>query len=504
MGNYSNAEIYYNKAILLLRKNINLTEDPDDSKRDSIKLASALLNAGDMYFNIEKYDAALKNFEEAGSIFEKTNYLSGMAYNVGNVGMVYAEQGKDSLAEVNMNQAIQILEEMQDYYPISVYLTYMSDIYYRKNKWKTAVNYAQKSLDLAKKYNLIEQISSSYLKLSDLQEQAGNFKAANINYKKHIIYRDSIQNLDAIQKMADLRTNYEVAQNQNQMDLEVAQKQTEVDLLNQQKQNQKIIIVVTAIVLFLICVLAFGLFRRNRFIQRTKKIIEIEKSRSDKLLLNILPEETAIELKKSGKVKAKKFESVSVLFTDFNRFTHYAETLSPEKLVESVDYYFSKFDEIIDKYGLEKIKTIGDSYMCAGGLPFPSQDHAIKIVQAAFEIIQFVEDSKKGNTSQEIHFDIRVGINTGPVVAGVVGSKKFAYDIWGDTVNIASRMESNSMLGKINITENTYNLVKDLFDCTYRGESEVKNRGMMKMYFVNHPKTVNQSEKNFSKFLRIS
>ena len=241
----------------------------------------------------------------------------------------------------------------------------------------------------------------------------------------------------------------------------------------------------TGIALFLIGLLAFGLFRRNKFINRTRVIIEDERNKSDKLLRNILPEETAQELKRSGKVEAKRFESVTVLFTDFKDFTKYSENLTPEKLVKSIDFYFSRFDEIIEKYGLEKIKIIGDSFMCAGGLHFDTTDHALKMTLASFEMLQFVEDTKLINNSEIAHFDVRIGINTGPVVAGVVGTKKFAYDIWGDTVNVASRMESTSKEGKINITENTYRLIKDYFVCKYRGQIEVKNKGCMKMYFVN-------------------
>jgi adenylate cyclase len=280
--------------------------------------------------------------------------------------------------------------------------------------------------------------------------------------------------------MADLRT-----------DFEVSKKQAEVDLMYQEKRSQKIIAIASIVSLVLVFLMAIGLFRRYRFIKKTNIIIEAERKRSDNLLLNILPEETALELKESGKVVAKRFESVTVLFTDFEGFTQYAENLSPEKLVESIDFYFSKFDEIIEKYDLEKIKTLGDSYMCAGGLPFPSEDHAHKMILAATEILEFVEYSNRENPLNHTRFNIRVGINTGPVVAGVVGTKKFAYDIWGDTVNIASRMESNSIPGKINISENTFAIVMDAFDCEYRGEVEVKNRGMMKMYFVNNKKSMN-------------
>ena len=219
--------------------------------------------------------------------------------------------------------------------------------------------------------------------------------------------------------------------------------------------------------------------------KKTNTIIAYEKQLSDDLLRNILPEKTAEELKEHGEVKAQKFDLVSVLFTDFKGFTSYSTNLSPEVLVETIGFYFSKFDAIIEKHGLEKIKTIGDAYMCAGGLPFPTDDHAENMVKAAMEIAEFVAETKKNVKATEMNFDVRIGINTGPVVAGVVGAKKFAYDIWGDTVNIASRMESNSEPGKINISENTYALIKDQFDCEYRGELDVKNKGVMKMYFVN-------------------
>lgn len=474
MGNTKNAELYYTKAIQILRKSDN-----------AIALASALLNAGDQYLKNKKLNTALAYFEESKAIFKKIDYATGYAYCLGNIGMVYAEQGKDDLAMDNIGKCVQMLEKQEDYYGISDYLTYMADIYQKHNDPKTALSYAKRSLELAKKYKLKEQVSKSDLKLSELYQKEGKVKEAFQYYKDHIAYRDSVTNLKSVQQMADLRTNYEVSQKQVQVNL--LKKDKEIQQLRVKRQRN--LIYATATTLLLIIIVAVGLYRRNKFIQRTKAIIEEEKNRSDTLLLNILPEETAQELKQSGMVKAKKFESVTVLFTDFKGFTQYAENLSPEQLVESVDYYFSKFDSIMETYGLEKIKTIGDAYMCAGGLPFATEDHAHKVMQAAMEIAAFVDESLQNNSTQQTRFEIRIGINTGPVVAGVVGIKKFAYDIWGDTVNIASRMESCSEPGKINISENTFALVKDRFNCEYRGEIEVKNRGMMKMYFVTGTKT---------------
>lgn len=194
--------------------------------------------------------------------------------------------------------------------------------------------------------------------------------------------------------------------------------------------TQKIIIFAIAIILLIIIFLVFSLFKRNKFMKYANEIIASEKQRSDDLLTNILPEETAEELKEHGVVKAKQFDSVSVLFTDFKGFTEEAGKLSPEKLVESINYYFSKFDEIIEKYELEKNKTIGDAYMCAGGLLFPVENHTAKMCQAALEITGFVKKTKRSINHKLAKFDIRVGIHTGSVIAGVVGTTKFQYDIW--------------------------------------------------------------------------
>ncbi|MDX1362837.1 MAG: adenylate/guanylate cyclase domain-containing protein [Arenibacter latericius] len=464
MGNHNNTIQYYNKAITIL-KELN----------DSLNYANALENLGDEYnLNMAKPDSALIFFKKSGAIFKALNSKIGMAYNLGNVGLAYAQLGQYATAEKNISEAIALLEDLGDYYPICVYLTYMSDIYMQRNDWNAALEYALKSLKLAKQYDLKDQISAAFLQLSELYESNNNDAEAFNYYKQHIIYKDSVKNITAVQQMANMRTNYEVSQ-----------KQIEVDLLNQQQKTQRIVVIATGVALFLIGLLAFGLYRRNRYIRKTKSIIEREKERSDELLLNILPEETAAELKQYGSVKAKKFESVTVLFTDFEGFTHFAENLSPEKLVESIDYYFTKFDEIIEKYGLEKIKTVGDAYMCAGGLPFPTQDHACRMIKAAMEIQNFVVQAKLNQTADEIRFNIRIGIHTGPVVAGIVGTKKFSYDIWGDTVNVASRMETMSFPGRINISKNTYDLIKSEVDCEYRGEIQVKNRGKIKMYFAN-------------------
>ncbi len=228
---------------------------------------------------------------------------------------------------------------------------------------------------------------------------------------------------------------------------------------------------------------------RTKEIEKQKEIIEAAKLQSDSLLLNILPGEIADELKKFGKSYARKHDQVSVLFADIKGFTSIAEKLTPVKLVTQLDEVFGAFDNIIAKHGMEKIKTIGDAYMCACGLPLADNENAIKSVNAALDMQQFIKGFGAANKIQNLPvFEIRIGIHTGPLVAGVVGLKKFAYDIWGDAVNLASRMEQQSEPGKVNISGETYSLVKNAFNCTYRGKIEAKSKGEVDMYFVDSVK----------------
>ena len=217
----------------------------------------------------------------------------------------------------------------------------------------------------------------------------------------------------------------------------------------------------------------------------SNELIRYEKQRSDELLLNILPLEIAEELKKNGNARANKYENVTVLFSDFKGFTSIAEQMTPEELVQELHSCFKVFDRIMSKYGIEKIKTIGDAYMCVSGLPKANINHAENMIHAAMEMVNFINSHKAQRIADnKPFFEIRIGINTGNVVAGIVGIKKFAFDIWGDTVNIAARMESSSEPGKINISSSTYDLVKSHFKCDYRGKIEAKNKGAIDMYFV--------------------
>ena len=224
---------------------------------------------------------------------------------------------------------------------------------------------------------------------------------------------------------------------------------------------------------------------KNEEIESQKEIIEKEKERSEALLLNILPKEIAEELKHNPNLPPRSYDQVSVIFTDFKGFTQAAEQLTPEELIDELAECFSEFDSICEKWNLERIKTMGDAYMCAGGVPTTNYTNPVDAVNAAMEMQEVIEQLKQKKILQgRPYFEMRLGIHTGPVVAGVVGKKRFAYDIWGDTVNLAARMESSGEVGRVNISEYTYSLVRDYFFCSYRGKIEAKNKGEVDMYFV--------------------
>ncbi|MFZ1686741.1 MAG: adenylate/guanylate cyclase domain-containing protein [Flavobacteriales bacterium] len=301
----------------------------------------------------------------------------------------------------------------------------------------------------------------------------GDYRSAYDHRAEYISIRDSMNLTSAATNLQRIENNYkeDAANALRRLEDEAA-----ANLLQKERARRNILIAAGLVAV------VFGAisYRQRRRTQRALK-------RSDELLLNILPHEVAEELKAKGHADAKHFDNVTILFTDFKGFTEASEKLSPRELVEELNTCFKAFDGIITARGIEKIKTIGDAYMCAGGLPVPTSSTPAGVVQAALEMQVFMVARKAERDAQgEPAFEMRVGIHTGPVVAGIVGVKKFAYDIWGDTVNIASRMESSGEVGQVNISEATYALVKNGIGLTFtpRGRVQAKGKGGMEMYFV--------------------
>ena len=295
--------------------------------------------------------------------------------------------------------------------------------------------------------------------------------------------KDSLYNIDNDKKLKSLQFTFDIQKKEAEVDLLKKDKELQELQLNKQKAAKNILFA-GLIVAFIIALIIYRNYR-NKI--KVNKILDRQNAEIESLILNILPEEVAGELQKTGNATPRYYEKASVLFTDFKSFSALADKLSPQEVVTELNECFVAFDDIIEKYNLEKIKTIGDAYMCAGGIPTPDDAHVFNIIKAGIEIQEFIKE--RNLRRQEIHlppWDIRIGINTGPLVAGVVGKKKYAYDIWGGTVNIASRMESNGEPGRVNVSSATYELIKEKYACTHRGKIFAKNIGEIDMYFVEH------------------
>lgn len=299
--------------------------------------------------------------------------------------------------------------------------------------------------------------------------------------------KDTLYNIDTDKKLGGLQFDFDLQKKQGEINL-LTKDIALTDLKLKRQQFAKRVLFIGLGLIFLIAAL---IFRNYRIKVKTSHILNRQKGEIEGLLLNILPAEVAKELQDNGHASPRNYESVSVMFTDFKGFTSIADKMSPQELVEELNTCFIAFDNIIEKYNLEKIKTIGDSYMCAGGIPTPDKDHVLNMIKASLEIKDYMVQNniKRGHAGLEPWY-LRIGIHVGPIVAGVVGKKKYAYDIWGSTVNVASRMESNGESGKVNISSDTYELIKDRYNCVYRGKISAKNIGEIDMYFVEGEKII--------------
>jgi len=456
-------------------KNILTALKISEKSGDKSGLAASYSRLGVLYYRIHNFKEALKNHLSSLKIKEEIGNKNGMAESYANIAFIYQKRGNYNEALKNHFAALKLKEELGDKKGMADSYIAIGVNYTKKKNYAEATEYLNKALDISKEIGNIENVRKGYDRLVKLDSTQGRFSDALEHYKLFFAYNDSLINTENNKKTMALQMNYEFDKKQDS----IKSVQAKIDFIKE-KELQKQKLVRNGFIAGFGIVLLFSLV-----VYRQRNRIAKEKNRSEELLLNILPSEVAEELKDTGGAKAKSFDEVTVMFTDFKGFTQISEKMSPEELVSEIDYCFKGFDNIISKYGIEKIKTIGDSYMAAGGLPVKNTTHADDVVKAALEINKFMEEHKQQRIKEgkEI-FEIRIGIHTGPVVAGIVGIKKFAYDIWGDTVNLASRMESSGEAGKVNISGSTYELVKNDFICTYRGKIQAKNKGEVDMYFL--------------------
>ena len=469
---------------------------------DKYTIGTSAVNLGELYFKMGNNNKALEYLYQSEKAYKGTEDLP---YTLNYIGRVFIKQNKFEKAIQIHTEAYEISKKLDTKLDQTQSLVALAQAYKASGDIASAIKIYKQSIEEAMLLHANVELKDAYQGLSESYSQQDDFSNAFKYQNLLLAVKDSIYNITTDKKLGTLQFGF---------DLE--KKEGEISLLNKDKeiQQQEIRrqkIVKTGFIGGFVTVLLFaGIF----FKQRNK--IGKEKKRSEKLLLNILPAETAEELKATGTAKTKRLDSVSVLFTDFKNFTQASEILTPEDLVAEINYCYSEFDRIVTRHGIEKIKTIGDSYMCAGGLPVCNTTHPFDVVSAGLEMVKFIEKNKQERIQSGLpYFELRLGIHSGPVVAGIVGINKFAYDIWGDTVNTASRMESSGEVGKVNISGATFELVKEKFNCLYRGKIEAKNKGVIDMYFAedmkecnmetftNHPKEITINRKNKQSMLHV-
>ncbi|MBX2930538.1 MAG: tetratricopeptide repeat protein [Chitinophagaceae bacterium] len=437
---------------------------------DKSGIAACYNGIGIVYKDQGNYHEALKNHFASLKINEEIGNKIGVSYAYNNIGEVYYKQGNYPEALKNYLASVEIKKKTGDKYGAAYTYNNLGFVYTQFKDYPQAQTSFQKALLLSKEIGNKENLKNGYSGMAILDSTTGNWQGAYQNYKHFTVYKDSMFNEENTKKFTQTSMQYEFDKKQLADSLQNVQVKK---LAAEKLSKQKTYTTLGAALAFILLGFSFFIFRNN-------KKLDKEKKKSENLLLNILPTEVAEELKEKGSADAKQFDEVSVLFTDFVHFTQTSEQLSPQQLVQELNECFTAFDNIIEQNGLEKIKTIGDAYLAVCGLPNENEQHAKKTVQAALEIRDFIAKRKQ----TEKTFDIRIGIHSGSVVAGIVGVKKFAYDIWGDTVNTAARMESSGEAGKINISAKTYQLIKDDFEFEYRGKIDAKGKGEIDMYFV--------------------
>ncbi len=472
-GNYLQALDYYQRSLII--------QEPMGNKSG---IANNLTNIGEIHHKLSNYEKALDYFGRSLKIWEEIGDKSGIGTVLNNFGEVYLKQDNYPRALMYFSRSLKTQENVGSKPGMVISMNSIGELYNTLGLHQRAVANCKKGLALAQEIGSMIDQENSCRCLYNAYKALGNGNKALVHHEQMMQLGDSLSERETEKKLQQMEFAKQIL-NDSIAQVEKERLVTEAYQEDVRKKNRtKNIALVSG--LFLLIMTA-GMFSRILYIRKSKAIIEKERDRSDNLLLNILPEEIARELKEKGRADARDFEMVSILFSDFKEFTSSSEKLSAKELVAEINICFEAFDAIMEKYGVEKIKTIGDAYMAAGGLPVPTADSTRNTVLAGLAMQAFIEKRKAENKSRgQTAFGMRVGIHTGPVVAGIVGVKKFQYDIWGDTVNTASRIESASEEGKVNISRSTYELLKDdeTFVFESRGKIEAKGKGEIDMYFV--------------------
>ncbi len=470
----------YPKALDYYSKGLKIKEQLGDKKG----IAGFLNNIGEIYHIQNDYSKALDYYTRSLKIREQQSDQKVISTSYNNIGLIHKDQGDYTKALDYFNRSLKIKEQLGDQNGIALSLNNIGLIYKAQGDNSKALIYCEKGYELALSISVLEQQKNACQCLYDAYKAIGKGNQALLYLEKMNAISDSLHSEETAKQLQQMEFTKVMLQDS----IAKAEEDRLIDEAHKEEvrqKNQTRNYLAAAGLLFLL--LSGGLFSRWRYMRNSRAILQVEKDRSENLLLNILPADIAEELKQKGKAEARNFDSISILFTDFKGFTEQSAKLSATVLVDEINVCFEAFDAIMEKYGIEKIKTIGDAYMAAGGLPIPTNDSIKNTVLAALEMQSFISNRKaEMNAKNKPAFEMRVGIHTGPVVAGIVGVKKFQYDIWGDTVNTAARMESAGEVGKVNISQITFELLKNNPDFSFisRGKIQAKGKGEIEMYFV--------------------
>ncbi|MEZ4772511.1 MAG: adenylate/guanylate cyclase domain-containing protein [Bacteroidia bacterium] len=460
----------------------------------------AYSNIGLVYMNQDKYTLARDNLEKAIDlksklVKEKPSWKASMAKDYRLIGICYEKQNQLEKALDNLQKGVSLALEAKEMEEIAMGYNSIGEVNIAMENYQGALMAFNRSLPIArqtnnrKMVNIIEknQATSYTLLRNYMEKQAVKLELEEFEEEIETI-KDSLEKeQEATQLVVSEKQLLEMKNAQTEAELKAAGSEIEardaaLEAKKAAEQNY-LIGAIGGVVVFLMIII--GLISRSRAKSRHAREIKAEKEKADNLLLNILPEKVAKELLTTGKVVPVNHDQVTILFTDFKNFTSIASKMTPEELVKELETAFSAFDEIIEKHKLYKIKTIGDAYMAAGNLTTSDPDHALNAVKAGLEMQEFMDRwiGRKKRRGEDV-WELRVGIHTGQVIAGVIGQQRFAYDIWGDAVNTASRMETSGEAGKVNISAETYSRIKAFGEFEEKRTEIVKNKGVVDMYFV--------------------
>lgn len=493
---------------------------------DQNGIAASYMNMGLLCINQDEPERAFSYYQKALAIFEELNNRYGMGkvyINLGNnfnhpdndlqkalayygkavpilletdnqrdlamvyicIGNNYHHQGQNEQSKQYYHKSLDILEKFNDQWSLIYPYTELGEAALDENDLSTAERYLHKALDISRKIGSKAEELSVLKYLIKLARMREDWTLALTYYDECYDLRETLFNENKAREINKLNTIYEVETKEKELELfrlknvELVNKNLKIFKQKEELESQAADLNQ-----------AYQELELSHIqMENTTRELVREKAQSDLLLVNILPRQIAEELKAKGRTTPRHYDQVTILFTDFVGFTHLAEVAPPEQLVQDLDTCFAAFDEIVEKHRVEKIKTIGDAFMAVAGIPVSNQTHAEDAIQAALAMQQWISGWNAQREQQgKPAWLLRIGIHSGSVVAGVVGKRKFAYDIWGDSVNLASRIESSSEPGKINISGATYALVKEKFECEYRGKVAAKNKGEVDMYFVTNHK----------------